>query len=103
MLGGALVPAQVRGVVVVHEHFDPLRRTPLHGQGLKIVVAQVGLPLTVKVATLALYELQSRLGLFRDLRRHEVRLDLLATLRVALRPHVQQLDTLVAGAHVFRA
>ena len=80
MRGGALVSAQIRGVVVVHEHFDPLRRTPLHGQGLKIVVAQVGLPLTVKVTTLAVYELQSRLGLLRDLRRYEVGLDLLTPL-----------------------
>ena len=102
MLWGALVPAQIRRVVVVHEHFDSLRRAPLHRQGLKFVVAQVGLPLTVKVATLALDELQSRLGLLRDLRRHEVGLDLLTPLRVALWPHVQQLDTLVASAHVFR-
>ena len=80
MRGSALVSAQIRGVVVVHEHFDPLRRTPLHGQGLKIVVAQVGLPLTVKVTTLAVYELQSRLGLLRDLRRYEVGLDLLTPL-----------------------
>ena len=79
MRGGALVSAQIRGVVV-HEHFDPLRRTPLHGQRLKIVVAQVGLPLTVKVTTLAVYELQSRLGLLRDLRRYEVGLDLLTPL-----------------------